>query len=191
MSVFNGKRTGLIVVAIVVIVVLVFAAWWVGTYNRLVNEEETVDSKWYEVTNQYDRKFELIPDLINTTDSYLNWESSTLTNITALRTQWTNALGQGDMEGLANVSEQLEARTHNIIVAIENYPGLDSVYLVQQLMDEITGTENQIAVARMRYNEAVKVYNAHLKSFPASIVADSGGFEERKYYQGAASPPAP
>jgi LemA protein len=187
----KGRLIALIAVVVVVVIVLGSVLWYVGTYNGLVQEEEKIDSNWAEVTNQYQRKFDLIPNLVNITNSYLHWEASTLSNITALRTQWTNALATDDVEGMVNASDKLDAQANTIIVTVENYPALNGVVVVDNLMYEISGTENQITVARMRYNDAVQAFNAHLKSFPASIVAGQGGFEARKYYRSSNAPPAP
>jgi LemA protein len=191
MSMSKGKLIGIVAVVVVVAVVLGSVLWWVGTYNSMVNKDEKIDSQWAQVTNQYQRKFDLIPQLMNITDSYLHWEASTYANITALRTQWANALDSGDDEGAINASNQLDAQAATIIVAVENYPGLAGVSVVQTLMYEITGTENRIATERMYYNDYVRDYNSQIKRIPASWVADSGGFEERPYYVSDNAPAAP
>lgn len=188
---FNGKLMAIIVVIIVLVSVLGFGLWWMLTYNKMVNESEQIDSQWAQVTNAYQRKFDLIPQLMNITDSYLNWEASTYANITMLRTQWTQALAAGDEQAQINASSKLDAQAATIIVSVENYPGLQGVAVVQNLMYEVTGTENRIATERMYYNDDVKVYNSHIKRFPASWVANSGDFEPRRYYNSQNAPPAP
>ncbi|MDG6220397.1 MAG: LemA family protein [Candidatus Thermoplasmatota archaeon] len=191
MSLSTGKTIGLIVLVVIIIVALVTTIWLIGTYNALVQENEQIESQWAQVHNEYQRKFDLIPQLVNVTDSYLNWEAGTLTNITALRTAWANALQSGDMDAISNASNSFDQLSTSIIVTVENYPGLDGIVVVSSLMYELSGTENRITVARMRYNEAVRDFNAHIKSFPANVVAGWGNFEERQYFQSSAAPPAP
>jgi LemA protein len=188
---FNGKLMAIIVVVIVLVSVLGFGLWWMLTYNKMVNENENIDAQWAQVTNAYQRKFDLIPQLMNITDSYLHWEASTYANITSLRTQWANAIASGDEQGAMNASNELDAQSATIIVTVENYPGLQGVVVVQDLMYEVTGTENRIATERMYYNDDVKVYNSHIKRFPARWVANSGDFEPRRYYESPLAPAAP
>ena len=188
---FNGKLMAIIVVVIVLVSVLGFGLWWMLTYNKMVNESEQIDSQWAQVTNAYQRKFDLIPQLMNITESYLHWEANTYANITALRMEWANALAAGDEQGAINASSKLDAQAMTIIVTVENYPGLQGVVVVDNLMYEVTGTENRIATERMYYNDYVREYNSHIKRFPASWVADSGDFESRRYYNSENAPPAP
>jgi len=178
----KGAIIGIIVVVIVVIAALAVGLWYVGTYNGLVTEDEAINAEYYEIQNQYQRKFDLIPQLLNITDSYLNWEASTLMNITSLRTEWANAVDQGDVEGQVNATNQLDAQATQIIVAVEAYPDLEGVEVVHSLMFEIAGTENRITEARRDYNEAVQDFNTHIKKWPASWVARNNDFEERQYY---------
>ncbi|MDD4308496.1 MAG: LemA family protein [Thermoplasmata archaeon] len=188
----KGKLLAIIVVVIILISVLGFGIWWMLTYNKMVDENEAITSNWAEVTNQYQRKFDLIPQLMNLTDTYMSWEAGTLENITAMRTEWAEALANDDMNGMMNASNQFDVASDIIINAVqENYPNLDSDTILLGLMDNIAGTENTITVARMNYNEAVQVYNAHIKKFPAVWVANSGDFEEMPYYESPNAPAAP
>ena len=185
------KKIMLVLVVVAVIVIVGMFGWAISTHNKMVSEEEAIDSAWAQVSNQYQRKVDLIPQLFNLTDSYLNWEASTLSNITALRTQWMDARASGDIEGQMNASYQLDEQLKTIILTVESYPGLDGIVVVDNLMYEITGTENRIATERGRYNLEVEEYNAHIKKFPASWVAERGDFEERTYYSGNEAPPIP
>ncbi len=188
MSMSKGKLIAIIAVIAVVAIVLGTALWWIGTYNGLVKEEEKIDSQWAQVTNVYQLKIDLIPQLVSIVSGYQEFEASTLTNITELRTQWMEA---DTTDEQVNVTSRLDSQLKTILVTYENYPTLQSVALVSGLMYSLEGAETQVAVERMRYNEAVQEYNAHLKSFPASMVADQGGFEEREYYVSASAPAAP
>ena len=176
------------VVGLLVLTGIGMTVWGVGTYNSLVEEEESVNGQWAQVQNQYQRKVDLIPQLIEQAENYMTFESSTLTNITALRSQWMNA---ETIEEKENISNALDAQVQSIIVTIESYPNLDSIEAVTSLMYSLEGTENRIATERMRYNEAVKDYNAHIKKFPAKIIADMNDFDERSYFESSNAPPAP
>jgi LemA protein len=185
------KVIGIIMIVIVILSIVGVGVYYVMTYNKFVDENERIDSQWAQVQNQYQRKFDLIPQLMNLTQGYLNWEASTYANITALRTQWANAIAAGDDQAAINASNQLDAQAATIIVMVENYPDLDGVLVVSNMMYEISGTENRIATERMYYNEDVQKYNSHIKRFPASWVARNNGFEERAYYTSSNAPPAP
>jgi LemA protein len=187
----NVKIVGVILILIVVLSIVGVGIYYILTYNKLVNENEQIDAQWAQVTNQYQRKFDLIPQLMNLTDAYLNWEAGTYANITMLRTQWANALAAGDDQAAINASNALDAQAATIIVTVENYPGLSGVVVVSDLMYEIAGTENRIATERMYYNDDVQKYNSHIKRFPASWVANSNGFEERAYYTSPLGPAQP
>ena len=126
--------------------------------------------------------------MVATVSAYQQFEASTLTNITLLRTQWMNA---NTTEQQVNVTNQLDSQLATIIVTYENYPELQSITAVRDLMYELTGTENRIATERMRYNDNVLDYNSHIKSFPASMIAGWAGFDEREYYQSSNAPPPP
>ena len=120
--------------------------------------------------------------------NYTEFESSTITEITSLRSQWMAATTP---EEQMNLSNQLDAQLATIIVTYEAYPYLASIEVVQNLMFELAGTENRIAVERMRYNEDVQDFNAHIKKFPANIIAGAGDFSKRSYYEGIGTPDAP
>jgi LemA protein len=183
-----GAIIGIVAAVILFIIILSTAIWSISTYNKFVEMDESIDGEWAEVENQYQRKFDLIGQLVNLTDVYLNYENSTLTDITELRTRWMNADSSDEHE---NVSEQFNTLANSIIVQIENYPILQADDIVQDLMTELEGTENRITVARMRYNEEVKDLNTKVKQFPSVIIANMGGFEEREYFESGAAPDNP
>jgi len=188
MELSKNKLLAIIVVVIILVSILGFALWWVGTNNKMVRESEQIDSQWAQVANEYQRKIDLIPQLVSIASGYQQFEASTLANITALRTQWMAAT---TVEEQVNLSNVLDSQLATIIVTYEAYPELHSVALVSNLMYEVAGTENRIATERMYYNDYVREYNGHIKSFPATWVAHSGDFEPREYYQSSNAPPAP
>ena len=172
----------LIIGIIIAVALLIFTAWIVLAYNSLVTAEQRVESQWAQVENQYQRKIDLIPNLVNVTGQYTQFERSTLENITALRTQWLSDLT--DSEKL-NTSVALDGQINALVLAYysaENYPTLSSIPLVAGLMDELAGTENRIATERMRYNDDVRDYNTKVGKFPSNIVAGMFGFEKKEYY---------
>ncbi len=179
---------GLVVFAIVSVIILICASWTISSYNDLVKKDEDIDGKWAQVENQYTRKFDLIFQLVNLTNVYLDYESGTLTAITDLRTRWMDAEPTKEYE---NASEQFNALASSIVVQVENYPDLKGNQVVQGLMVEIAGTENRITTERMRYNEAVRSYNTKIKQFPTVIIAGMFGFEERNYFGSTSSPGQP
>lgn len=176
-SMLNSRaRIALVGIALFVII---FLAWIVASYNSLVAKDQGVTAQWAQVENQYQRKIDLIPNLVATVSQYQQFERSTLENITRLRSQWLNATGINQQ---VNTTNTLDQNLIAVRVVYENYPELHSVVLVAGLMDELAGTENRIAVERSRYNDAVRVYNTAVISFPGVIVAGMFGFPQREYY---------
>src|SRR2546426_851997 len=168
-----------IILVSVLIFVLVFSVWIVGTFNGLVAKKTNAEAQWAQVGNQYQRKVDLIPQLVNVTSQYQQFERSVLTNLTELRTRWMNASTIPEQVNLSNLMNLFIAK---LVSTYENYPQLQSVQLVAGLFDEIAGTENRIAVERARYNDAVRVYNTSVHSFPDNVVAGWFGFNDFEYY---------
>jgi LemA protein len=180
-----------IVVVIAVLSIVVFAIWMVGVYNGFVKQEEQIDSQWAQVTNEYQRKIDLIPALVETVDDYQEFENSTLSNITALRTRWMEASNAGNTEAQVNATNALDAVLRSIILTYESYPYLQSIEAVSSLMYSLEGTENRITVERMRYNEDVRDFNGDVRSFPRSMVANWYDFDKRSYYKSDQGPDQP
>jgi LemA protein len=187
-----AKQTGLIVggcaAAFFIFILVVTVVWTAGTYNGLVNKDESVDNRWAEVVNNYQFKIDLIGQLVNLTMSYANYENSTLEKITALRSAWANPSPGTDLE---DETKEFDSLSSSIIIQVEAYPELKTNQVYLTLMDDITGVEAQIKVARMRYNDDVKAYNTEIRQFPAAIVANAFGFEKRAYFQPNVGPTQP
>ena len=166
----------IIAVVIVAVVVLGILA---ASYNALVANQQSVLAQWAQVENQYQRKIDLIPELVNVTSQYTQFERSVLINITQLRTQWQNATSLG---ARVNLTNQLDRQLILLVATYENYPELQSIALVASLMDELAGTENRIAVERRRFNENVRVYNTKIQTFPDVLAARLFGFAPYDYY---------
>jgi LemA protein len=172
----------LILFAIVAVALLITVVWMVVAYNSLVAAEQNVEAQWAQVENQYQRKIDLIPNLVNITSQYTQFEKSVIENVTLYRTQWLSALT--DDEKL-NASILLDGQVSALVLAYysaENYPTLSSIPLVASLMDELAGTENRIATERTRYNDEVRDYNTKVKKFPSNLVAGLFGFDAKNYY---------
>ncbi|MBS3051917.1 MAG: LemA family protein [Candidatus Aenigmarchaeota archaeon] len=150
------------------------------SYNSLVSKELNVESKWSDVQVQYQRRVDLIPNLVESVKGYAQFEKSTLTEITQLRTQWTNAR---TIDEKINAGTQLDSAISRLLVTFENYPDLKTVETVNNLMVQLEGTENRISVARRDYNDAVRGYNTILRLFPTNIIANLFGFEKKTFFE--------
>ena len=182
-----GRVLG-IVILVAIIALVIFGVWAILAYNDLVAQEEGIDSQWAQVTNEYQRKVDLIPQIVQAVEGYQQYEAGTLENVTALRTQWMEAK---TTEEQVNASEELDRALIDIVLTYEAYPELQADELVSSLMVTLEGTENRITVERMRYNEDVRDYNADIRSFPRSIIAGWFDFEKRSYYESGQGPDQP
>lgn len=188
----NGKWIAIgVIAAILVVVGIVFLVYY-GTYNNLVALEESVDEKWAQVEQEMQRRYDLIPRVVNASKLYIEYEGSVLEEITMLRSQWAAAMQTGSMDAVNNATGNLESGLSRLIAVFEDYPDLKASGVVQDLMIVLEGTENRISTERMRYNEAVRDYNRAIRFFPANIWASGWGFEGREYFKakvGAEEPP--
>ena len=182
----------LVIIAIIVVVGVIFAALYFGTYNSLVELEVDVDQKWADVEAVLQRRFDLIPNVVDAAKLYIEYEGSILENITMLRSQWSQAQASGDQNAIVNATSSLDAGISQLIVVVEAYPDLESAPIVQDLITELEGSENRISTERIRYNDAVGDYNSARRVFPANIWASGWGFEARDFFEatpGASTPP--
>ncbi len=160
-------------------VAIVIAIAFVSAYNGIISKHETVTAKWAQVENQLQRRNDLIPNLVNTVKGYAAHEKTLFEDITKARSQWASANTLDDkVKAAANVDSALA----RLMVVVENYPTLKADQTFLSLMDELSGTENRIAVERMRYNEAVQSYNITVRSFPGNIVAGMFGYRPATSY---------
>ena len=189
----NTKWIIVIVIVAILLVGIVLVAMYYGTYNNLVGLDVSVDEKWAQVEQELQRRYDLIPRVVNASKLYINYEGSILQNVTALRSQWAAAVNSGDVDAVNDATANLETGISNLIVTIEAYPELKSSDVIISLIVELEGTENRISTERMRYNEAVGDYNQAIRSFPANLWASGWGFVGREYFEakvGAQDPPA-
>ncbi len=170
-------------VAIIVIILGVFALLFIPKYNSLVTAEENVDSKWAQVENQLQRRYDLIPNLVESVKGYAKHEQEVIASITEARAQLGNAQTP-EQQAIAN--DALNGALGRLLVVVENYPNLKADANFRQLMDELAGTENRLAVAREDYNNEVQGFNKIVKRFPGNVVAGMFGFEQKEYFKAAA-----
>lgn len=163
-------------------VVLVLALSLINFYNSLIGKTQAVDNQWAQVETQYQRRFDLIPNLVNSVKGMMTQEQAVFGQIAEARTRYA---GAGTVEEKVKAAGQLESALGRLLVIMENYPELRSAENVSQLMDELSGTENRISVERRRYNDLVRDYNTTIKKFPANLIAGTFGFSQRLFFEAA------
>ena len=149
-------------------------------YNQLVSQGEAVDAGWSEVQNQLQRRNDLIPNLVNTVKGFAAQEQNVLVRVTEARSR---VAGAGTPKETMAASNELSSALARLLVVVEKYPELKSDRNFIQLQDELAGTENRLAVARNRYNDAVREYNTTAKRFPTLVIARLFGFQEKAYFE--------
>src|SRR3989338_1274177 len=165
----------LILVGIAVAVVL----YGLVSYNGFVNKNETVDNQWAQVESQYQRRFDLIPNFVNSVKGAMAQEQEVFDAIAEARTRYAGARSVDEKVAAAG---QVETAFGRLLAVMENYPTLKSVDTVQSLMVELAGTENRISVERKRFNDSVQFLNVAVKRFPSNLMAKVFGFGERAYF---------
>lgn len=175
------KKAGcFIAIAIVVVIVLIIAGTLVGVYNSLVTNSQAVDAQWAQVETQYQRRFDLIPNLVNSVKGLMAQEKAVFDSIAQARTKYGNATTVNEKAAAAG---EVETALGRLLAIVENYPEIKSQAAVTGLMDELAGTENRISVERRRYNDLVRTYNTQIKTFPTNMLAGMFGFSEKQYFQ--------
>lgn len=186
----RGLLIALVVVGAIVVVVLAMALWGIGVYNRLVSLDEGVQSAWSQVENQYQRRAELIPNLVETVKGFASQEKSVLFGVTEARAKVSQiTVTKEVLEDPAAFSkfqaaqDQFSSAISRLLAVAENYPQLKSNENFLALQNQLEGTENRIAVERRNYNLVVQSYNTAIRKFPGSFVAGFGGFREKQYFK--------
>ncbi len=175
------KSLALILGALGLVVVLGVVSI-VGFYNGLVTKTTNIDGQWAQVETQYQRRFDLIPNLVNTVRGLFEQEQEVFGDIAEARTRYSGAATVDEKVAAAG---ELEGALARLLVIIENYPEIKSDAAVISLMDELAGTENRVSVERRRFNDLVRDYNTAIKRFPGNLVAPMLGFSERAYFEAA------
>ena len=195
----KGLVVGLSVGGGLVLLLIILFVWVKNVYNNLVTLNETVNQSWSQVENQYQRRADLIPNLVNTVKGYANFERGVLTDVTNARAKVGQMNVSSDVlnnpqafQKFQSAQNELSGALSRLLVTVENYPDLKANENFLQLQAQLEGTENRISVERRRFNETVQSYNTNIKLFPNSIFANIFGFREKQYFQattGAETPP--
>lgn len=168
---------------IVLGIAAVIGLWLWSGYNGLVTGRESVTASWAQVETQYQRRVDLIPNLVSTVKGASAFEQDTFTAITEARSRWQTAPTRGDRIAAAGEMEGALAR---LMVSVENYPQLQATQAYRDLMTQLEGTENRIGVARKDFNDAVRIYNLRVKRFPSNMLAGIFGFDEEQFFEAQA-----
>lgn len=173
------KKSSIILISVIAIVAII-VIFLVGSYNGLVKKSEAVDTNLSNLDVMLQRRADLIPNLVSTVKGYTSHETEIIDSITDARTKLMNA---NSVEEKSNANNELSSSLNALMVVVENYPDLKASQNFIQLSDELSGTENRIAVARKDYNDAVKDYNLKVKTFPGNILVGMFGFEQKQYFE--------
>jgi LemA protein len=187
-------------VGALVLALLIGGGYFVSVRNNLVALDEQVNQQWAQVESQYQRRFDLIPNLVRTVQGAANFEKSTLEAVVNARARVGQVAApagppgaaaaitgdQNQMEQFAAAQQGLSNALSRLLVVVERYPELRSNQNFLELQSQLEGTENRIAVERGRYNESAQAYNTAVRRFPASMVASMSGFKQKAYFRGAA-----
>lgn len=166
--------------AILGVIAIIAVGYIWSTYNKLIVANEGIDKQWAQVESQYQRRFDLIPNLVESVKGIMGQEEKVFGDIAEAR---TNYAGAGSSNEKAEAASQIEGALSRLLVIMENYPELKSAETVQTLMAQLEGTENRVSVERKRYNDEVNIFNVLIKRFPANIIANQLGFEARIYFE--------
>jgi len=170
------KKSLIIVIAVLVLV----GSSLTGTYNSLVTDSQKVDGQWAQVETQYQRRFDLIPNLVGATKGIFEQEKEVFGKLAEARQGYSGAQTPTQKAAAAT---QVESALSRLLVIVENYPDLKSDRAVLSLTDELAGTENRVSVERKRYNDTVLVFNTKVKRFPTNLIAPIFGFDARPYFE--------
>ena len=183
------KNRGLIITIVVIVLV---AIWGISSYNGLVSMDENVSNQWANVETQYQRRSDLIPNLVNTVKGYAKHESETLESVMQARSQATqvkidpsNCTPQ-QLAAYQKAQGDVTTALGKLLAITENYPDLKANQNFLELQSQLEGTENRINVARKDFNDTAKKYNTSLRRFPRNIIASMFGFEKRNYFEAEA-----
>ncbi len=180
----TGKKALIVVLVVLLVLGISLYSFFKGNYNTFVRLDESVKSSWAQVENQLQRRYDLIPNLVETVKGYAKQEKDVLVEVTNARAR---------VGGAATVPDKIEANNalsgalSRLLVVVERYPELKSNQNFLHLQDELAGTENRIAVERKRYNDAVRTYNVAIRTFPANLLAGLFGFTKAAFFEAPAA----
>ena len=180
------KKTG-IIIAIIVGIILI---WGIGAYNGFVKKQEAMTTAWGQVENVYQRRADLVPNLVTVVKNYSEYEQGTLITVTEARAQKAAATTvnienytESDLKDFQAAQDELGESLNRLIVSVENYPDLKANEEYLTLQAQLAGCENRILTERNRFNEAAKAYNQSIRKFPGKLIANMFGFKKRPYFE--------
>lgn len=182
------KKSYIILIVIAVIILSIFF-WFKNTYNGMVTMQENVSAQWSNVENQYQRRLDLIPNLVNTVKGYVEHEQNTLNRVVEARAKATQMqinldnLDEATMKKLNAVQGELSTALSRLMAISENYPDLKANENFRDLQAQIEGTENRIAVERRKFNNTARAYNTSIRQFPQNMLAGMFGFTPKPYFE--------
>lgn len=174
-------KTLLIAFAVIFTPIFILGMWLLGSYNSMVGQDLVVQNAWAQVETQYQRRFDLVPNLVGATRGAMHQEQAVFGAIAEARTRYAGS-PSGSPERV-QATQQYESALARLLVVMENYPQLKSLEQVRALTDELAGTENRVLVARDRYNEEVRGWNTNIKRFPRNLIAGMFGFEAKEFFK--------
>lgn len=183
---------GWIILIVVVAIVIILVGWGTGIYNKMVAQDENVGKAWANVENVYQRRSDLIPNLVATVKGVADFEKSTLTDVIEARAKATSVtidpanLNAQSMQQFQAAQDGLSSALSKLMVVVERYPELKATQNFMELQAQLEGTENRISVERMKFNETVQAYNTYIRSFPAAVFAGMFGFEKKAPFEAQA-----
>ena len=176
----KGLKIFLIILAVIIVLIFILFSSIKGIYNSFVTLDEGVNNSWAQVETVLQRRFDLIPNLVETVKGYASHEKEVLTEVTKAR---ASVGGASTINDKIQANNQLTSALSRLLVVVEKYPDLKANQNFIRLQDELAGTENRIAVERRRYNDTVKTYNQKIRIFPNNLFAGMFGFEKRAYFE--------
>ena len=184
----NEKYKKFIVPGIIIGVLLLIGLWIGGTYNSLVGEREKVTAAFSNVETQYQRRIDLVGNLVNTVKGSSDFEKSTLTEITEARAKAGSvkvdaSSSQAQVQQYVDAQNQMNSALSRLLVTVEAYPNIKSTDAYRDLMSQLEGTENRIQVARSDFNNTARTYNTRIQTFPTNVIANLFGFSQRAYFE--------
>jgi LemA protein len=173
---------------LVLLGLIILGGFWVtSVYNSLVSADVAVEESWSQVQVQYQRRFDVIPNLVETVKGVANFERSTYEAVTAARSAWAQSLQSGTRQEQIAATGQVDSALSRLLVTVENYPDLKAQENFSALQAQIEGTENRVATARRDFNSVVKLYNEKIRRVPTNIFAGMFGFEEEAFFESTES----
>ncbi len=185
----SNKYIKWVVIAVILLLVLLFIAWGTGIYNNLVTLEEKVSAQWAQVENVYQRRADLIPNLVNTVKGYAEHEQETFTKVIEARAKASSVtidptnLTPEALRQFEQAQGELSSALSRLLVTVEQYPDLKANQNFLELQAQLEGTENRITVERQKFNDTAREYNTSIRSFPRNIIAGLFGFDRKPYFE--------